>query len=906
MGYHHRNERRFMSLNPDFTQYVNPSVQGRTIIIGADARKQIPTGAIEQDQGGFRPHFLMWAREQWLRANPGHNLTIKIDFHSLTRPGAKENFDLRGVTGSAMWPAMGSRKIVEANIYIDGELQPWGEFFSILGLGFTPGNKGFKRLNEITRPSRIWSDSGARIKFIHPDEREALGLDEKEVDGCVIISKSFAITCAKNILDYGERFTTIRRIRSGEIVRIDTFRMQTEWGLIKGHAIVVDDRTLRAHHGEEVDVVTDMTNLKRELFFTIPRTFTTFEPLSHPTGEVNHDYQTKSWMKNFLDNASIVRAQMTVMLNETLDAIKNGEMPDWTMFKPDFYLRAKPKVDPWGDERNPHEGEVLARNWLRISAAGIDIRSSATIISLMARGVINSLNARLSPAKPTADDPNPDPGRDAQLWAPAPWAVRGYIITRELLIHLAGIDLPGDDETVIYHAETASVVIPGKLFIENYDNHGGYDQDDAVLVFLRQKADGSGLTGIFVRQPNSDGEYSEMPIAAFTFPWQNTQLDIPTLDEEYRRPRITDRGETADKPLPEALWVWGEEYREIDAREAIEVAFLILGMGGVGGYMNALMCAADMGLDLELHASPEQVVDVCQASPYREFAEWHETAVNDIWKQIIASTAKLDRLLWCVKPSLNQRNGITTRQGHFWQIYSHGIEELKRFTKESRNLGFQLRARYRLQITDLVNFSEREMRIATQAVRFYRELEPLLAREAEMNQSNGTEAESPYRRTSGLVARKLIKTLTHENDTIDNETLHNVLLCMYKVIITPDKDHPYGSGDNILFGPPPDGQIGMLDLMLEALAAVGEAKQVHILKSGFYSNPELLDRIKMEAGVKRGLTEEFSLFIGDDGPEAMQKILAIWAQSTADTEAMEAIRLLGVGTYAEEGALQDA
>ncbi len=900
-------------LKNEFTVFVCPESRGRYMIVGTGARSMVPQTAVEQDAGSFRPHFLMAARERF-EAETGQSLVLEFLFQRLDTEGLSDNFQgwEEDRYGAASWVSMGSRRLVNATVTVDGEKQGWGSLFDVLGLEFRPGNKGFKRLNELTRPSRIWTETEPRMLCVSDvdDDRFA---DEALYDGAIIMRRSWAVESVANVLDFHDRIILMHRLRNGEIGRAETFRCLTEFGLIKGHAIIVDDEILDAHWGEEFDLVLHETNIKTELRFNTERYFTTWEPLK-ATGEVSHDFQTKSWMKNFLDRPAEQKALQTGLLDEVTVAMANGEIPEWALFNPDPYLRSRPRTDPWGEERDPHANEVLARNWLRIGASGVDIRSSATVISLMARGVINHVESRVKPPRITREDPYPDPHPDTQPWSPAPWATYGYVVSRSVLEDLGGLSFDYGSETIFFDPKTESLVVPDAWYKANYENHGGFDQDDRFPLALRYHPEWNCLVLVLWRQPNTLGEWSMVrDFDPYSFGWKNTLGDIPSLDLGFQPPQkqVTIPGGTglenySEPTLPEPQWKWGSEYRIADARESIEVAFLNLSSGGVGGYMNALMVANDLGISVNAHATPEQVVDICQATPYREFFQttdengvvrpFHQDQVRKMWKTMAVEGGRLDKLLWATKVPENYKGAFELRNGHLFQGYSHALKSINDFKITTRALGLQLRNANALEIISHVEFSDTEQKVAKQAIAWFGKAMAKIARENDLGIVH--EGESPYRKASGSLATKILKTFATDYG-VDRDRLYSQMLAIYAECLRPTQNMPYGQPDNLLFSPPPSNRTGMLDLMLEALVHYGVANDVQLLRFGFHT--QTFDRLDVSEGLPSDASQsEFMLMLGTPDQSMLNQMFAIWAEADSEKEAMEAVRLIALSeAYSE-------
>lgn len=896
----------------------------RTILVGNEVVSLLPGSARIIDAGGYDVHFLKWAHGNWSAQNEGADLLIRID--TIPIPADEEEvFSLVGINpddfngdvdwdsfgfGAGAWPSMSSRRIIKTSVIVDGVAQPWGSFFEVLGLTFLPGNKGFKRLNEPVRPSQIFWSGDLQVATLKAHHRAELGISDVALDGVFAIRYSVAKAAILNCTDPAARFGLLRKLNSSRITRWSTGRAVTPVGLFKGHMFVIPDRTMDRLWGSDCDLIADDSNLKTEIWLTDPSSdsFLTFEPLK-PTGEVMHDYQTRAWTKNWLETASDIKTTISEKFDKTLADLRAGILPDWQMFEPAFYSNNWTRHDPMGNERKPKESEILSANWYRMSAAGVPIKMSATAISLMARGVINSVNATIQAPRPHDENPlglpiiNPENNQVPKIWAPASWACYGYLMTREALEILCGHEVHSDPEVITFDPLTKSLVVSAKYLEDNFHNHGGPDLDDRICVYLRW--DGSDLVGVLIRQPNCSGEYSVAKINPFYFPWKNTNGPIGTLDNDWRVPQVSTKTNwriimeflnpaICQHAFPTCSWNWGETYRMVDALEAMQVATINI---GVGPYMNARMICDDLNLHLNWHATPEQIIDACQAEPSRAVIEWNNEQVNNIWDQIASldPTYRVDLLLWAAKISERRRAGLKTRNGQFWQIWTYARDQINAFAEEARNIGFQLRARNKPEIFSEIEFSPAIINKAQAYINWWtNEALPLIAQEVRENLLSDEVQPSPYRKYNGMLAAAIIKSYTDSNGVLDRESVMSILLCMYDLVTKPQgPERPYGIGDEMLFGPPPTDSIGMFDLMMDALVSVGIADDVHVIKSGRNSNVEVYDRLSLPEA-ERGAHEQFSLYIGEISAQVADDIFTEWASAANDREAMEMIRFLGL------------
>jgi hypothetical protein len=968
----------------------------RVLAIGPDVREELPVGVHHQDSGDYRPWFAIDCVRRWMASHQGHTIEVRFEFAGLDKDKTKQNFKKTGVIGACMWPSMSSGNVVTCHIYVDGVEQPWGTLEEVFRIELSAGMKLFKRMNEIIRMSRFWYRGKVNMLVLDDVDIVEAGYTPHMFDGCSILSRSFVLKAIKNAWNRSERRKFTKHVRSGKLVRLSAVRGLFKKYMLKGDGVVIDDDVIFERWGKHYDIITSEQNLKKEIRLHAPQSddedpspnedFVTFEP-KKALGEVFHDFQTKSWMRDFLDTSRQCKTLLTHNLNEVLASLAAGELPDWTMFNVDHYLHGRPTIDSHGEPRPAHVSEVMARNWYWIGASGLDIRCSATLTSLISQGVILAMQSRLygqdfvdeqrqrrgqeQGLEGSGERRNPNlPVKQSKMWTPAPWSVRGYVISREILEHMTGrTDIPGDQHTIAFDAQTGSVVIPGRLWEAYKDLHGGGDYDDGLCIMLRKvpkvkvaklktlrrfipavKDEGivalqPGETiAVCYRQPNTNGEYFAMRIdeESFADHWFNTGIEMPELNVDATPIPADMRPSIDDSDIPEDVWNTAAPedggrpaepgYTVHDAKEAIQVAFL---NPGVGAFMNALMLANDMGIDLNLPITAEWVVDTCQASPYRQAMGFLEAQVKAVKDQVLAAAREgqeLDKLLKATKVAPKDKQYFPDRTGFFYATWRWAVAELLRFKKEAREIGFQLRAEHPIPGVMDTHFSDDVYKIAEQAVRYYMKRKGALQYLAEQARRNKTGEESPYRVESGRMARTIVKKC--EKNGMGRAGVHQILLCMYQIICTPAGRDKWGIGDNMIFGPPPENEEGMLDRMMEALATAGITKKVGLMYSSLLGGVYLEDRLgrrigtgspnindvldaldiigglevfddhgnrqRIELDPERQTTvdrEICSLYIGTDAPKTMREVLHILTGSADDYVAENAVRALGIAEH---------
>lgn len=902
------------------------------------------------DSGSYRFNFMFDRMEKFISARGVEKLTVVARFTSIADPdlveimkNTPETFIDRFTT---VWPIPSSNEIVQVNVWVDGEKMGWGFFDEMLGLKFRPGGsagmstspKWAKRRMEIFRESAHWTSDELEVAVIETadlgDFFAGANITGHMLDGCSIIRMSTALKMADNIWDPSLRLSARHDISHGKIKRVGTLRGLTPGGLIKGDGIILPDGFIDQQWAEfgAFDIITSSENVKPELATTEGQ-FWTFD-VKKATGEVFWDFQSRSWMNDAFDTVTDVKAVITKGFDDTLDAVKAGEIPEWLGWDPTRYFTPKSRIDGHGNPRRSHDSETMESSFLRLAAAGIDPRACASVTSLMVQGLNHQVASRLAVREPDFDEANAGisgplatrpngAGRGSQVFAPMPWACYGYGVTTEIPMALGGLweFADRDAREIFFSQKVDSIVIPGWMGQHYSDNFGGHDYDDRFIVALRRFvmpdgeltdeeahgvsivqnfipdiADGD-LVGVIWRQPNIPGEYVIAKVDSNSFTWYNTSAhpDGPPVINLDQVPTPVHMLEptTSELEVPVPSFAYTDVYDIAAAAHSCQVAMAGL---NVGRFMNWLMLGTSMGFRVDTPVGAEWVVDTCQASPFIEAVPFLDQVVAEMRNQVLemagktrpdGSAYRCDKLLADVKLPTRDLGAVPKRNGFFTIIWHHAEAERKRFAAKGKTLGFQLRARHRLHFSRAITFSPKATALAKFWVDTYLDHSRDLARAAEADPTT-----SPYRELSGYLAGELLARVNG-----DIELLFESVLAMYVELIKPRHKSPFGVGDNMLFGPPPADHIGMLDLFLMAMSHAGFADGVWFMRTNPHAEaPILMDRLGNEVDLNDPagffklylnktanaapapmLGDVTIIYRGDDSAGALERVSQAWS-----------------------------
>lgn len=429
----------------------------------------------------------------------------------------------------------------------------WLEAFASIGLIIGNSKKMSKRLAEIVRQA-------AAFKYFNPDELRIKRLtnahltdlfasrgkefDEKLVDGISAISRSFAISLFKNNAGASQDYIDqqVEDIETGK-TSVVMLRILTPDGLIKGNAIILPD------HFEilnDCDVVTFDPNVKPEIK-TTGWSWATIEP-SYGRLPLKSDDLTMSIYKDIdgLVNGDMLLATTQHAVDKFSANLMSDDIDenDWTKEHQNAMSMIKHDDDS-KDKNKPDMIKRIAQLEGYIADHGLDITISQTLLYLKINGfgqmfgLINSANQMVT-------------GNTAYMekqgrWMPVPYAYRAHIMTREVL-EIFGYKFKEESSIGFYHKPTHCFVVPGKFFIENYANHGGYDLDDTINVMIRTVVMANGrrrLHAVLMRNPNDFGEWSMIPVSPKEIRncFHVYQIDPPVVYENELRdkvPQLTD------------------------------------------------------------------------------------------------------------------------------------------------------------------------------------------------------------------------------------------------------------------------------------------------------------------------------------------------------------------------------
>jgi len=666
----------------------------------------------------------------------------------------------------------------------------WG----IEELGILATTKTGKRLKELTRISKYHTTFGA-------GEVSIVVYDGPEIpnDGCSIIRPSLLLRLARTAR---ERAYLRKHVKSGNL------RVLTNFGLIKGDFIIA-----RSDKDIEADVVTHRSNVKSELVWTGSqgRVMVGIMP-HHDLYRPMTNVQTLSWAGEALFPADQLMRGLKRAGTEVYSDLVQGVYPSYLQYDGPTGSDLESQALLTGGTNLSNRSAMYER-WLK---AGRAINESAHFLYMIGNSFLNM-------------------NKDG-LRFPVPWASGSHIISHELLARAGyGADLKGREDLVFYHKATGRISLPGHLVGSLYDNHGGWDLDDSIIILLRKFEDGV-IRGIIIRTPNGRGEYSVVEVDYASFADADaifhTEGRIPTLtsvgDLKNQIPpiqRINSVVTYRGLPDSDSVHLNGGEW----TREAAEENRAAMSIApGVGQWANAVMVSntvADgpfsgkFGPKDQL-APTEAIVDALQqgasAEVFQVIYDWiyeiGERGLNG--RKVDGYFTEVDYRLPADTECLPDKEGY---------LYKLAIAK-KRYLASCKTILQDVCAHLRVVIPELaaqpIDPANRQWAIKVE--KKYRKLQDSAPRATVKYsfRSNGVSG------ISRIVKRKLTQDYWEGNARrlvnrilSDDDPIGLVLaLYSYSVECQVRYKRENGSFDMALFSSPGAGEVSVMDLLLEVLA----------------------------------------------------------------------------------------
>lgn len=538
----------------------------------------------------------------------------------------------------------------------DGTQIAWEDAGSVLDLDISNSKKIAKRLNEVTRTTMLYRTGQMEEIKIHlyplPE-----GHFEEAHDGHIIVSREFLASMGLHIENGKIRNRWRRRILSGDIAAVDTFRLEGPFGQLKGNATAAPRAQLEATWGVGYDVIAWEGNVKDELKTTDGSFFVTANPM-HGHTEPQTNEQSLSWQYG---PAGSIHTKLDMLtgwegfMDHTEEALREGNVP--AFLNPDNL-----NLSSLADSVTLYHQNALAARMRDLSfrwvAQGMPIYNSKFLLEMTTGALKKKMERAIGRIHPRDEY-----GRfihrfpeDAKIKYPVIHATYTHVVTHEIL-EVAGYEIPEEKKGMeFYHTKAKQWAMPGKAFKYQFRNHGGWDLDDSIMIMKRYLGDGGKLVAVKVRMPNSYGEYSITSAVDWEdFPIYHDYGDIPILDPAML-PLMIDELEVSVQELPETNRDLPEKYTKEEAQYLLGVA---LDNPGVGSWVNPQIAYyVTFGTYRKVQlASTEDIVDLLTQSPDpAAFAavkqDSEETANECIWGK-----RPIDEFVW--ETRLNSAMQIT-------------------------------------------------------------------------------------------------------------------------------------------------------------------------------------------------------------------------------------------------------
>jgi hypothetical protein len=684
-----------------------------------------------------------------------------------------------------------------------------------LGLMIDFSKKTAKRLMEVTRLTAMSLVSD----HFNIDFSEDFDGEDILVDGKSYVSRNFVARMARNITHEGFRNETLRRIRSGELVHVE-LRAVTEYGLIKGNAIVVPDSQINGK-----DIRTHSSNLKTELASDGYQIATCWEH------RVSHlavwDQQSAINFRCALTEAAQMR-DIKRLVDNTREVIAKGELPEWLLLGEDAH----------NDDGTPDMeklSDTINRAWTRWQAHGFDVRAAQNLVYMALGGIIKRM------------DGEKIGGFHKKMWIPMSNAALVSVITHESITELGGFDVRTNDNSTCFFDRRVGFVMPGVRFAETYNLHGGWDLDDSMKIIhvkvwtsnvdvldahrgmtlpmdsdIPTTAEEARDMIFCVRSPNGPGEYSIEEMDFSTFPYIDGLRDLDNITVINM----------ANMPLPQPHLQVNTVFSGVPTSQVYsntamtrDDAFAMISAQtrnpGVGRFVNALMIWADCqgpSFPAKMLGKMEDMVDAVQQGFDKAAFEAIEAEPAHIFEQLPAG--RVDAALAATRLPRKYAEKMTVVAGRWTRVQRAYDTAIQSMRDELQMHSLQMR-----QATTLVHNVQRFVvgnQIKNWAEHFYNVYNARLAmadREFTVTREDNANAfrKMDVQNQHKLAMEAIVADMIRDFDMMEEDERYMFVIGLYKFITRPTINKPYGMLDRIIFQPGATGARSVMDILIEAL-----------------------------------------------------------------------------------------
>jgi len=719
-------------------------------------------------------------------------------------------------------------------LQIDGA-NDWG--LKPLGIELVHAPKSAKRGNEISRAAEMFLYTedmhSVRVKVRTPK-----GVTPTGRDGMNYVSKSFVYRMLSEHGDPARALDLIDDIENGREQLLGTFRLifgpgwmkfMPNGGLIKGHAIVRDDKFMGGY-----DIITVPENVKDEVRATEHFIVATAE-LKHPTYQATWDVQRMVMNPQVLTHEHRFR-DLTRLVDTIKESINDGVLPEWLLLD-----SSEMHEEDLGSIRD--EFSDLDSVPIRWQAAGLDIRAAQNVVR-MAMGAVVGRMSRFFDEGCFQGDAK---GYARRMWLPKSNAFVAYFISHGSLTKVGNFQTRRDGKKA-YMVRGIGLVLPDDRIEDMLSLMGGADFDDSAEVnlikvwsssedstrkmreagvigkndLIATSADDASYMACLLRSPNGIGEYVMVQMEdILKAPWQFRDLDNVEVVDLATLPTpatlLATEGELkSDMVYSKASFTADDAYRQIMAQQFNP---------GIGQAANALMAwIGSGGVDLppSLKVGFEQLVDGVQQLSDPAIFNAVKTIGSNISGNALALLGAGNEVDQYLVPRFAGREDREAAMEHaVFGPYSEFQEEYRKAIKDIYNTVMQKSLQMRHTVPVVERVRDLGPKPKRWAIDFASKYEArLVGVDKQFGYINGLP--SGIKKISALKAKYAAMRAVVDEAVADLEKMDQApkqAVALWHSILCPRDGKPYGSYDRLIFQPGNGRSI--MDLVIDGLNEYG-------------------------------------------------------------------------------------
>jgi hypothetical protein len=699
----------------------------------------------------------------------------------------------------------------------------------VLGISIIDAKKSSKRLMELLRMAQSFLylegiDAMKTISFAFP---EVAG-DEKLYDGMLWCRKSFAVRNALNIADPTRRFRLVDEIVTGKATEFGV-RLMTPWGMLKGHMGVCPNSQLSA------DVVSHPVNIKDEL---TTDGFILCTMWGHDlfNTAVWNDQSTGHFGELYSEERQVADVQRLVDL--VRDSITNGVLPDFITKGATGHNEHGVPVDP---ERL---SKLMNQTWNRLHTftdledKPLDVKIAQNIVYMATNGMLLQMR-KFGMVE----------GFYKKMWIPMTNAVSCSVVTWENATRLGGFSFPGRNRDVSFFDPRVGFVMSGRRFVETFNIHDTWDQDDVALIKLvkvycsdpailkqhlgltipatsivRAKAEEARIMISMVRSPNAPGGFAfeECDINSLPIPKELLRDDIDVIDlVNMPLPLDVLMSTSTITGLSSSIVYTGQEMTRADAQASIEAQMQNL---SVGQFINPQIIRNTImpGYPSVMLDELGNCIDAMQQGrdPV-QFAEIKAEA-EKLTDEILKAGLSIDKALVYTRMSKNLWSKVPMFDGRFTRVQRVYDAAVKTIEIEIKLNSLQMRqAQPIIQRVQRLSYPELDQWAEKFYLRANRALNKADA-QFHINPKDDAFLKMSKQLMHKEEMHRIVTKMVSQLESFGDETNKRVVI-LWKYCVTYRTQPPYRY-DRIIFQPNANGQKNVMDLLLEALVSIGWIK----------------------------------------------------------------------------------